>query len=143
MLADFDLGWEGGGESWFLPLSITRNFVVSVRSPPSSGFLRKAVSFYHGTPCASHIHVNILISLQPVIRKHAYLDHISCIYPKDDFHSISLGQRILSHGGNGGILGYHEFIIVFSSPEPSGSQSELKVYPCSGIRHRRPSSTNF
>ena len=28
--------------------------------------------------------------------------------------------------------------IIFSSPEPLGSQGELKVYPCSGVR---PSSS--
>ena len=27
--------------------------------------------------------------------------------------------------------------LIFSSPEPSGSQSELIVYPCSGVRRRR------
>ena len=26
---------------------------------------------------------------------------------------------------------------IFSSPEPSGSQGELIVYPCSGVRRRR------
>ena len=29
---------------------------------------------------------------------------------------------------------------LFSSPEPSGSQGELIVYPCSGVRRRRPST---
>ena len=29
------------------------------------------------------------------------------------------------------------FLFVFSSPEPSGSQGELIVYPCSGVRCRR------
>ena len=30
------------------------------------------------------------------------------------------------------------FFIIFSSPEPLGSQGELIVYPCSGVRcHRR------
>ena len=67
---------------------------------------RKAISFYHVTLCASHI--TIFISLQPVIRKHAFLDHISCIYTKGDFRSMSLGLRRLIPGGN---LGYHEFII--------------------------------
>ena len=57
---------------------------------------RKALSFYHGTLCASHI--NIFISLQPVIRKHALLYHISCIYPKGDFRSMSLGLRRLRPG---------------------------------------------
>ena len=36
--------------------------------------------------------------------------------------------------------------IVISSPEPSGSQGELIVYPCSVVRPssvRRPSSTIF
>ena len=28
----------------------------------------------------------------------------------------------------------HANNVVFSSPEPSGSQGELKVYPCSGVR---------
>ena len=34
------------------------------------------------------------------------------------------------------------YISIFSSPEPSGSQGELIVYPCSGVRPsvRRPSS---
>ena len=29
------------------------------------------------------------------------------------------------------------FFSFFSSPEPSGSQCELIVYPCSGVRRRR------
>ena len=29
------------------------------------------------------------------------------------------------------------FFFFFSSPEPLGSQGELKVYPCSGVRCRR------
>ena len=35
--------------------------------------------------------------------------------------------------------------VIFSSPEPSGSQGELIVYPCSVVRPsvRRPSSTIF
>ena len=37
--------------------------------------------------------------------------------------------------------------LVFSSPEPLGSQGELIVYPCSGVRPsssvRRPSVHNF
>ena len=28
-------------------------------------------------------------------------------------------------------------VVFFSSPEPSGSQGELIVYPCSGVRCRR------
>ena len=28
------------------------------------------------------------------------------------------------------------FVHIFSSPEPSGSQGELIVYPCSGVRRR-------
>ena len=30
-----------------------------------------------------------------------------------------------------------KFHLVFSSPEPLGSQGELIVYPCSGVRRRR------
>ena len=30
-------------------------------------------------------------------------------------------------------------LFFFSSPEPSGSQGELIVYPCSGVLRRRPS----
>ena len=70
---------------------------VEPYSPGVLYMVRKAVSFYHGTLCA--VHITIFISLQPVIRKHAFLDHISCIYPKDDFHSMSLGLRRLSPGG--------------------------------------------
>ena len=46
-----------------------------------------------------------------------------------------------------GILAYDQFslgcayivfmIVIFSSPEPSGSQGELIVYPYSGVRCRR------
>ena len=40
---------------------------------------------------------------------------------------------------------YGSQIFIFSSPEPSGSQGELIVYPCSGVRCRcrRLSSTMF
>ena len=31
----------------------------------------------------------------------------------------------------------HDGIYIFSSPEPWGSQGELIVYPCSGVRRRR------
>ena len=70
---------------------------VEPYSPGVLYMVRKAVSFYHGTLCA--VHITIFISLQPVIRKHAFLDHISCIYPKDDFRSMSLGLRRLCPGG--------------------------------------------
>ena len=33
--------------------------------------------------------------------------------------------------------GAQYFLLVFSSPEPSGSQGELIVYPYSGVRRRR------
>ena len=34
-------------------------------------------------------------------------------------------------------FGFHILGFVFSSPEPLGSQGELIVYPCSGVRCRR------
>ena len=32
---------------------------------------------------------------------------------------------------------FMHYYLIFTSPEPSGSQGELIVYPCSGVRRRR------
>ena len=36
-----------------------------------------------------------------------------------------------------------QFPFVFSSPEPPGSQGELIVYPCSGVRCRQQCLNSF
>ena len=47
-------------------------------------------------------------------------------------HIVGQGPVVLAAGA--GRVGYICFFI--SSPEPSGSQGELRVYPCSGVRCR-------
>ena len=60
------------------------------------------------------------------------------IYPNNShrlFYTSAQSDQHFSVGWLDSII-----TVVISSPEPSGSQGELIVYPWSGVRRRRPST---
>ena len=70
------------------------------------------------TPLTHHVTCTVG---HKTLGQHSRCDTVGCSYPFPDCSTSSISISLW----------------IFSSPEPSGSQGELIVYPCSGVRCRR------